>query len=187
MAFKQLSTDSSAEDLLWANEYIEQNPTEVGQLFDVREIKLGDKGFTFVTKQWKGFLFKSSPVYNHVKEFVLSWKASKQPSPVLQCKLTKNKPYFIVGTDDDRKCRWSVEDKYYHQSYNSGKDNSEYNENPLPLPKSPTTVYEVHAGAQDLPDEELDAVADEAAKMHRLTKPGRALKPVKDTNTSEAS
>jgi len=184
MAFKELGSSSRDEVLPWANEYLESSPTEVSKIYDVDYIYFSDKGYVVATKVCRAFLFKSAEAYKHIKEFVELWHSSKQASPILQVKLTRSKPHIAIGYEEDRKGNWSITDKYFHQSYNSGMDNPESTKptNPLPLPSSPTVG--VLPPAHE--DASRDTAAEQASKQHRSAGAARRLKVAEDKNVPEA-
>lgn len=168
MGFKPLSNnnDDRASTLPWIEEYLDCTQDAVNECFDIKQIKLRAKGALLITDEWIAFLFKSTSGYKHLIQFIEAWHSSKQASPVLQAKIIKHKPCYMLGTDDERKAGWSKqEDQGWNQHYGSVQDNPEYRENPLPLPSSPS-MSTSHAStsmrdadyyasdAQDLPLEE---------------------------------
>lgn len=180
MAFRAFDNSTvQTEFVPWANEYVEKNPKQVGKCWDVRSIKLTDKGMILETEDWAGWYFKSDKNYKFLLEFVGQWFLSKKPSPILQLALQKSKPYFLAGVDDERQGYWGKSNKeQFTQSYATVSDNPEVELNPLPLPPSPNSVpTEERTSAVS----ELDGITQELSPYMALGEPARSVKPSKRT------
>lgn len=141
MAFKAFQTDRHNDDttLPWSEQYINDNPDCIGSAYDVRTIRLTQKGMMIATDVSKAFIYKSHQTYNHVVEFVEGWAGKKTASPLLQVQMTTHRPFIILGVDDVRSGMWSAKSEdSWRQAYATVSDNPTVNTNPLPLPPAPS-------------------------------------------------
>lgn len=117
MAFKAISLPSSTEEgVPWVQDYVESlsaldEPECFTQTHLVREIYFSAKGVTYITANFKSFLFKSNPYYKFTQEAVELWAAKGGQVPGLALVVQEDKPYFSVGIEDEVEVSWSKEKK----------------------------------------------------------------------------
>lgn len=163
MAFKPLpGSESNSTELDWANEVVQKNPDLLGRVWDVTKIKLRPKGLIVECNDYAGWFFKSSEEYKSLVIYLERWCESKQNSPVLQMQLVKDKPYFRLGEDDERKTvmPWCLLKENFMQFV---KVDTKARGLELSLP-------EVPSGSELRADEELDELANKRADEHRQKK-----------------
>lgn len=188
MAFKAFQTnDNDEQSLPWTQDYVEKHPTEVGQHVDVRSIKLSDKGMVITTSVARGFLYKSSLTYNHVKEFVEAWSGKRLKSPILQIELTSIRPFMTLGVDDERHGVWSsTTDNSWTQAYWTTHDNPTTSNNPLPMPTSPSDSVPTDDDNTHVPVESAKPLVMQTSQDLPLEEPAGSVNNVKGRNTRRA-
>lgn len=187
MAFKafQIAMHSDDTALPWTEEYISTNPDCIGNAYDVKSVRLTQKGMMIATDVAKAFIYKSHQTYSHVTEFLDGWGGKKIPSPLLQVKLTTSRPFVILGVDDARNGIWSPRDgDSWRQAYATVSDNPSATSNPLPLPPSSGSHVPSNAPAGEI---EVPAVATptQTSQDLPLEEPGRHLNGAKGRNTRQ--
>lgn len=161
MAFKVTSKPkSSSSQLPWANEYIESNSTDIGNVWDVICVKLKPSGLILETDNWASWLFKSTDEYKELVIYLKDWVESKESNPVLQLQLTEDKPFFYIGEDDERTTEWVLEGTTFYQRNSILTTRHKNKKLELTLPTNVPRTSE-------LPTSVGDELADKRAKEHR--------------------
>lgn len=86
-------------DLPWASEYL----SSIGQEYDIsfiEEIVPVTKGLMVIAKDFKGFLFRDSKVYNHIMEATDNWKDFPQPGFAIFARVLPSGKIDIAIDDD---------------------------------------------------------------------------------------
>lgn len=185
MTFKAFSHHASDDTaIMWTEEMIARDPSQIGCQHDVVMLRTTDKGLMVVTSMSKAFIYKSHHAYNHVIEFVTAWSGKMMKSPLLMVEITSSRPFIILGIDDSRSGVWGKQQgTTWRQAYATVNDNPSSPPNPFPLPASPgdSVLSEDSAGIM----QDTSALQMQTSQDLPLEAPARLVNGAKGRKTRQ--
>lgn len=116
----------SINDLPWVNEYL-SGIGEEGDVSPVEEIIPSPKGLIVICKDFKGFLFKNTKIYDRILEATEHWRINPNPGYTLFAQaLSSGK--IAIAIEESLDGIFSV-DKKGKVSVKCGKDTTELDQN----------------------------------------------------------
>lgn len=143
MVLKKLvesSVESSGERKPYLNDYLMDNPEEIGQATIVTKVVKRLKGWLICTDKYTAFIFNKTKIADYLTEALDSWYGRKAVSYPLYCIPDENGKPELAVDDEQKPSFWAKDGHEYSQSLGKKATSSSKKKTQNPLLPSPPVI-----------------------------------------------